>query len=685
MKIHSKENLYGVYTVPTDKSITSRAIVLGSIAKGKTYVVNPFMCDDTTTVANCMKKLGAKIKLKGKILEIKSAKRFKSGLKFDCGNSGTALRFTCGVAAGSNISAILTGNSELKQRPMRSLQEPLQKMGATVALQKGGLPPVYVNGAKLRSIDYPLHTASSQIKSTIMICALLSGVKATIKEQICTRNHMEILLKEMGAKIERDDVNHTICLEKSEIKGKRIFVCGDFSIAMNFIALGLLCGQTTCKNVGINPTRTYVLDVLKKMGAKIEIKNRRILCGEPIADITAYKSKLKATHVTGDEAYAITDELPILAVLMGVAEGESILSDLGDYQYKDVDTTSNICEMLNAIGGNCRRFKGGLVIKGVEKYTGGEVTTHGDARVAMSAAIALSASEHGGTTDDDACVNESFPGFFESLRRNSFVNISAGVSNREENYYHAFILDKMRVRNYTFSHLKSEDGSCKKSLADARDFDGFTVSYPFNVEVARRLTKVDAKAKKVKGVTVVKRGEGFSTVGGGLVLALKNRSVDLVGKKVLVLGCGTVAKSIILSLVEEKALVTIYDQSAKVASEFSRRIGGITVTDNPSSDENYNIIINATPVGSGYLAGQALVNAKTVKNSDLIVEMISTPIDTELVKMAKLEETHVICGNEVAFFGAYLADCILAEREPQVDEALSIYSEFTKSRNGDVK
>ena len=195
MKIHSKENLYGTYTVPSDKSITSRAIVLGSIAKGKTYVVNPLMCDDTITVANCMRKLGAKIKLKGRILEIKSAKKLKSGLKFDCGNSGTALRFTCGVAAGSNISAILTGNSELKQRPMRSLQEPLQKMGATVALQKGGLPPVYVNGAKLRAINYPLHTASSQIKSTIMICALLSGVKATIKEENPTRNHMEILLK----------------------------------------------------------------------------------------------------------------------------------------------------------------------------------------------------------------------------------------------------------------------------------------------------------------------------------------------------------------------------------------------------------------------------------------------------------------------------------------------------------
>lgn len=678
MKIHSKENLYGVYSVPSDKSITSRAIVLGSIAKGKTYVVNPLMCEDTLTIANCMRRLGAKIKLKGRILEIKSAKKLKSGLKLDCGNSGTALRFTCGVAAGSNISAILTGNSELKQRPMRSLQEPLQKMGATVALQKGGLPPVYVNGAKLRPIDYPLHTASSQIKSSIMICALLSGVKATIKEEIPTRNHMEILLKEMGANIDRDNDSHIITLSGSEIKGKRIFVCGDFSIAMNFIALGLLCGRTTCRNIGINPTRIYALEILKRMGARIEIKNRRILCGEPIADVTAYKSKLKATHVTGDEAFAISDELPILAVLMGVAEGESIMSNLGEIQYKDVDTTQHICDMINAIGGQCKRFDGGLVIKGVERYVGGDVTTYGDARLAMSATIALSASVNGGETDDDACVNSAFPGFFESLRKNSFVNISAGVSNDLVNSYHSFILNRMRVRNYTYSDLNVEEGGCKKSLAEARDFDGFTVGSPYNSEVARRLAKTEKRAKVVKGVNVVKRGEGFTTVGRGLVLALKNRSIDIVGKRVLVLGCGTVAKSIVLSLVEEKATVTVYNKTLKTANELKRKVGGITVRDSLDEDMKYDVVINATPVGSGYFAGQSLASDNVIKNSDLIVEMVLKPVDTLLVKKAKKEEVAVICGDEVAFFNTYLEDCVLAEREPLADEAIELYTKYKK-------
>ncbi len=683
MKIHSKENLYGEYTVPSDKSITSRAIVLGGIAKGKTYVVNPLMCEDTLTVANCMKKLGAKVKLKGRILEIKSAKKFKSGLKFDCGNSGTALRFLCGVASGANISAILTGGAELKQRPMRALQEPLQKMGATVALQKGGLPPVYVHGAKLRPIDYPLHTASSQIKSSILVCALLSGVKATIKEEIATRNHMEILLKEMGAKIECDAEKKTVCLDKSEIKGKRIFVCGDFSVAMNFIALGLMCGQTTCKNVGINPTRTYALQILKRMGAKIEIKNRRILCGEPIADITAYKSKLKATHVTGDEAFAITDELPVLAVLMGVAEGESIMSDLGEIQYKDVDVTKNIEEMINSMGGICKRFDGGVAIKGVERYAGGDVVTHGDARIAMSAAIALSASVNGGETDDDACVNEAFPGFFECLKKNSFVNVSACAPSEKTNLHHSFILSKMRVKNYTFSYLNVEEGGIKKSIAEARDFDGFTVGYPFNGDALRRLAKVEKRAKTVKGVNVVKRGEGFTTDGTGLLFALKNRSFEPMGKRILVLGCGTVAKSIILALAEAKATVSVYNRNLKAANEFKRKVAGITVKESLSDDMQYDVIINATPVGSGYLAGQSLIDGETVKGCGMIVDTVTSPIDTQLVKMARIHDIPVITGDEIAFFNAYLADCVFMEKEALVEEAVNFYSEFKESCIGD--
>ncbi|MBQ4099195.1 MAG: 3-phosphoshikimate 1-carboxyvinyltransferase [Clostridia bacterium] len=681
MKIHSKENLYGEYTVPSDKSITSRAIMLGGIAKGKTYVIDPLMCEDVLTMISCVKKLGAKVKLKGRILEIKSAKKLKSGLKFDCGNSGTTLRFLCGVASGGNISAILTGDKALQKRQMRELQEPLQKMGATVSLQRGGVPPIYVHGATLRPIDYPLHTASSQIKSSILLCALVSGVRATIKEEIATRNHMENLMKYMGADIEKDETTGTITLEKSEIKARKIFVCGDFSVAMNFVALGLLCGKTVCKNVCVNPTRTQVLEILKRMGAKFEIKNRKILCGEPVADIVAYKSKLTATHVTGDEVFKINDELPILSVLMGVAEGESIISDLG-LQYKDLDRRDVIMNMINSLGGNCRKFDGGIVIKGVERYEGGNLQSFGDSRVAMSAAIALSSSVNGGETDDDACVNSDFPGFYESLRKNSFVRISACPPNDDSNKMHAFILDKLKVKNFTFSYL-NVDGGIKKSLAEAKDFDGFTVHAPYNTEMFKRITKLDKRAKNVKSVNTVKLMEGFSTEGDGVIYALKNKGIDIAGAKVLVLGCGRVAKNVIFSLLEERALVTVYNRTPKTVNELKKKYSQISIKNEFNDDSSFDIVINATPQGGGYLAGALPIGEDVITSSLLIVDMVIRPKYTQLIKKAIAYGTDVIFGEEVAFFVNYLSDCVLVESEPSVEQAISFYRDYLVGERND--
>lgn len=674
MKIHSKENLYGEYTVPSDKSITSRAIMLGGIAKGKTYVIDPLMCTDVLTMISCVKKLGAKIKLKGRILEIKSAKKFKSGLKFDCGNSGTTLRFLCGVASGGNISAILTGDRALQKRQMRELQEPLQKMGATVSLQRGGVPPVYVHGGTLRPIDYPLHTASSQIKSSLLLCALVSGVKATIKEEIATRNHMEVLMKYMGADIEKDENTGVVTLEKSEIKGRKIFVCGDFSIAMNFVALGLLCGKTVCKNVGVNPTRTHVLSILKRMGAKIEIINRRIMCGEPVADIVAYKSKLVATHVTGDEVLKINDDLPILSVLMGVAEGESIISDLS-LQYKDLDKRDVIINMLNAIGGKCRKFDGGLAIKGVERYEGGNLPSCGDARVAMSVAIALTSSVNGGEIDDDACINADFPGFFESLRKNSFVRISACPPSDDSNKVHAFILNKLKLKNFTFSYLNA-DGGIRKSFSEAKDFDGFTVCSPYNVEMFKRLTKLDKRAKNVKSVNTVKLMEGFSTEGDGVVYALKNKGVELAGKKVLVIGCGRVAKNVIFSLLEEKSLVSVYNRTQKTINELKKKYSQISIKTHFTDEDKYDVVINATPVGGGYLAGQTPVADKVINNSLLIADMVIKPKQTAFIAKAIKAKKAVLYGEEISFFVNYLSDCVLVESEPSVEQAISFYKDY---------
>ena len=680
MRIRSKENLYGEYVVPSDKSITSRAIILGTIAKGKTYVINPIMCSDTQTMISCVKRLGAKVRVKDKIIEIRRPKKFRDNQRFDCGNSGTTLRFLCGVAAGSKIKAVLTGDKSLNQRPMRKIKEPLEAMGATVALKNYSVPPVLVEGENVREIDYPMTIGSSQIKSAILLCALQGGVRATVKEEFPTRDHMEILLKEMGANITKDSATGVITLEKSEIKGTKIFICGDFSVAANFIGLGLMCGKTTVKNVGINPTRTALLPILERMGARIEITNRRLLCGEHIADITAYKSQLTATHVTGHEVLKIVDELPILAVLMGMASGESIVGGLGELQYKEADRLTEIVEMINSIGGRARKFDGGIVLNGVERYEGGEVATYGDERIAMSAVMALTASKYGGEIDDETCIENGFPGFFEAFEKNAFVKLSASSTNDEGNKMHAFILKKMNLKNFTYSYLNVPDLTARKAFYEVKDFEGYTVNSPFSSEAVKRVTKTVGNAKIIKSANVVKGGIGYSTDGDGFLLTLKNRGIDIVGKKVLVVGCGAVAKSVILSALEQKAFVTVCNRTAKTARDFTKKLQSVVVKDALNDDMGFDIVVNATPVGGGYYLGESTVSKSVIKNSHTIVDLVILPEKTRMIEMAEELGKTTVKGREVLFFTTYLSVCVLVGKAPSDEEAYALYKEYSEWR-----
>ena len=282
------------------------------------------------------------------------------------------MRFLCGIAAGSGMRLELTGDRRLCQHSMRNVKEPLEAMGATVALKNYSVPPILVEGETVRPIDYFLPIGSSQVKSSILLCALTGKVRAIVKEGTRSRNHMEILLKEMGADITVDEKNNSVDMKESEIKGKKLYVCGDFTEAVYYLAQGLLSGRTECKNVGVNPTRTRVLQLFRRMGAKIKITNRRMLCGEPIADIVAEKSDLKAILVTDEEAYSVFDELPALAVVMGMARGESVIAEHKAIKDLDADLFDEISGAIRSVGGNCRRFSSpgaaGIAIKGVEIF-----------------------------------------------------------------------------------------------------------------------------------------------------------------------------------------------------------------------------------------------------------------------------------------------------------------------------
>ena len=681
MKIYPRHDLYGVFAVPPDKSITHRAIILGSMAKGKTYVIHPLICEDTQETISCVKKLGAKATLKDGIIEIKGGRPLRDGLKLDCGNSGTTMRLLCGEIAGSGVKAVLQGDRSLCSRPMKTMKIPLERMGATVALTNYSVPPILVEGAKVRPIEYTMPCDSAQVKSAILLCALAGGVEAVVHEKNGSRDHTEILLDYLGADISVDKKTKTITLKKSELKGKRIYIGGDFSAAIYFLALGLLLGKVTCRNVGVNPTRIGIVPVLRRMGARIEITNKRMLCGELIADITAYKSELTATHVIEDEITGMIDDIPVLAVLMGLAKGESIISGASELQYKECDRLVAIADMINAVGGRCRKIDGGLVVNGVGSYNGGDVKTYGDHRIAMSGAIALVCSRYGGEIDNEDCVSISFPGFFDVLKKNNFGLLGKNVSSSPSNKIHSFILDKFGLTTFGYSYINAEEDGLKRAYSELREYEGYNVTVPYKGEAYKHVLKSYGDAKTVKSVNTVKRLSGYTTDGDGFLMMLKNHGIDVAGKKVLVVGAGGAGRSVIAALVSAKANVDVYNRTAKTAIELRKKLPSISVL-GEIPESPYDVVVNATSVGSRIDPEESPVRKETLAACGAAADVVYDPSETVFLKTAKELGRTAINGFEMLFFQAYLSDCIFTGKEPSEDEAFALYREYVGIEEG---
>lgn len=672
MKIYPREEMYGTYTVPSDKAITLRAIMLGSVAKGKTYIVNPLICGDTLTAVSCAKKIGAKVKVKDKIIEIKGTKAIKSGLKIDCGNSATVMRMMCGMIAGSGVSAVLSGDRILSHRQMKGVKEPLEMMGATVALTDYSVPPVWVDSSSVRPIDYEMHYYNSHVKSAILSCALLGKVRATIREHTPTCDHTEILLSEMGADITTDKSTGVTVLGVSEIKGKKIHVSGDFSSAAYLLALGVLLGKVTVRNVGVNPLRTGIISVLRRMGAKIEIKNRRILCGEVFADVTAYKSSLKATHVTVKEVAKMSDDVSILCVLMGLAEGESIISG-GDFPFhKNEERLTFICDTINSIGGKCHRFSNGIVINGVKSYVGGNVKTYGDHRIAMSAAVALTVSENGGEIDDAECVNVSFPGFFQKLKDGNVAVIGKERIAKAACDMNEFILDSVVDGDHGTCLFPVTDDSSRKCFNELKSFGAYQAFYPYCQEALRHAAKLSGQAKTARCVNFLRRNKGYTTDGEALVGILKNEKYDCTGKTALVIGCGNAARSVIFALIAAKMKVDVYARGEKTVSEIRKKTGDRADFLDKFPETAYDVVVNATPVGSGFYEDELPVPEGFISKCGTAVDLAYSDDDTEFISMAKSHGIKTIDGKKILFYSLYIADCIAAGRMFSEEKAAAL-------------
>ncbi len=424
--IRPASKIQGTIEIPADKSITHRAIMFSAIAEGDSRIENYLPADDCMQTLKAFQNLGVKIEKDEKTLLIHGAGL--KGLKpfqgiIDAGNSGTTARLLTGILSGQDFISRISGDESLSRRPMKRIIEPLSMMGIKIKARENNFLPIEIEGSsKLRKIDYKSPAASAQVKSCIILAALQSFGTSSIEEPANSRNHTEIMLKARGVAIEIQGKKVSV-KGPAKIKAMDMVVPADISSAAFFmIAAAIMPGSSLeMTNVGVNPTRDGILEVLKSMGASIEVRNQRKVSGEAVGDISIKGSTLRSSCViSGSLIPRLIDEIPILALAATQAEGITQISDAGELRVKESDRLKTIASELNKMGANIEEKKDGLIINGKTKLRGAEVESFGDHRIAMMLAIAGLVAEGETLIKNVECVDTSFPGFFELLQ--SLVN-----------------------------------------------------------------------------------------------------------------------------------------------------------------------------------------------------------------------------------------------------------------------
>jgi len=414
--------LSGIVKVAGDKSISHRAVMLGALAKGKTTIENFLAGQDCLATVKCLRALGVHIEgfdAKGRV-EVYG--RGLRGLKepenvLDAGNSGTTARLMLGILAGQDFFSVITGDDSLRYRPMGRVTKPLKKMGAHLEGRKGGeFAPIAVTGGNLKPIVFRSPVASAQVKSAVLLAGLYAKGETRVIEPYRSRDHTERMLQYFGVDIKVEGTSVRV-KGQPELRGSKIYVPGDISSAAYFLVAGAAVpgSDVTVLNVGINPTRSGVLEVLKQMGARINIFNRRQLCGEPVADIRIQGGCLKGVKIGGEMIPRLIDEIPVLAVAAAVAEGDTVIEDAGELKVKETNRLEAVAGELSRMGARVKLLDDGLIISGIKNLKGSICESRGDHRMAMSLAVAGLLAEGETVVKDAGCVDISFPGFFDVL------------------------------------------------------------------------------------------------------------------------------------------------------------------------------------------------------------------------------------------------------------------------------
>lgn len=419
--IRKAKSLKGEIEVAADKSISHRAAIFSALARGESVIHNFLQAEDTCSSCKCLQDLGVNIRAEGSTLIINTPGW--EGIKepervLDCGNSGTTMRLLSGVLAPRPFFSILSGDSSLNRRPMQRIIEPLQQMGAHIQGRKGGnYPPLAIQGNQLRGIRYKLPVASAQLKSALLLAALNAEGTSEIIEPEKSRNHTENMLTAMGAAIKVEGLSIKLQPGK-ELSSQEFMVPGDISSAAFFLVAATIVpgSELRISDVGVNSTRAGIIEVLGQMGANIKLENQHLVGGEAIADLIVSASSLKGINIDGKIVPRLIDELPILAVAMAVAEGESVVTGAGELRIKETDRIAAISSELSKMGVLITQLEDGFIIKGTGgSIKGAQVDSHGDHRIAMSLAVAALLAEGDTTINNSGVVNISFPAFWDTI------------------------------------------------------------------------------------------------------------------------------------------------------------------------------------------------------------------------------------------------------------------------------
>jgi 3-phosphoshikimate 1-carboxyvinyltransferase len=415
--------LAGEIQVPGDKSISHRSIMFGSLAEGVTTVYGFLHGEDNHATLNAFRAMGVEIsEAADGVLTIQG--RGLDGLQepadvLDCGNSGTTMRLMCGLLSGQRFFSVLTGDQYLRRRPMKRVVKPLSEMGARILGRDGGeRAPLAIDGGGIRTTSYHSPIASAQVKSAVLLAGLSAEGATEVYEPRLSRDHSERMLTYFGAELQVLDGGVRL-QGRPRLIGREVSVPGDISSAAFFLVAALITPGTELliRNVGVNPTRSGVIDILQAMGGNITLQDQRTCSGEPVADLLVRSSELRGIKIGGDLVPRAIDEFPIISVAAALAQGTTVISEAEELRVKETDRIAAVCSELGKLGARLEPRPDGMLIEGVEQLTGAEVASHGDHRIAMSLAIAGLRAAGEMRINDTSCTATSFPNFWSLLEQ----------------------------------------------------------------------------------------------------------------------------------------------------------------------------------------------------------------------------------------------------------------------------